>query len=87
MLSLLVAYFGKGRIPNSIRYSLMTIGLTLLAYRLYKIYKANKAYNEAMAIQHVIDQKNVQTARVVEKYPHLQRPPPQRPQPQQPAAS
>ena len=61
VISLLLAYFGKDKIPDSVRYVLMAFGLSLLFFRLNKIrksrLKAQKAYQEAMVIKTVMDQK------------------------------
>jgi len=42
MISLLVAIFGKNRIPNSVRYGLLLIGIIGLIYRLRKLYVTHK---------------------------------------------
>ena len=61
VISLLLAYFGKGKIPDSVRYVLFAIGISLFLYRINKIrksrLKAQQAYQEAMVIKAVMDKK------------------------------
>lgn len=57
MISLLIAIFGKDRIPNGLRYALLTFGISMLAYRLYRFKKAQQEILEAQAIQQVIEQR------------------------------
>lgn len=57
MLSLLVAIFGKGRIPNSARLALFTVGIGILLYRLNRLRIAHKSYQEAMVISQEIQSR------------------------------
>jgi hypothetical protein len=57
MISLLIAIFGKDRIPNSLRYALLTFGISMLAYKLYLFRKVQREIKEAQAIQQVIEQR------------------------------
>ena len=62
MISLLIAIFGKDRIPNGIRYVFLIIGLSALVYRLYKLKRAHQQLKEAEAIQRVMQQKMAEEA-------------------------
>ena len=62
MISLLIAIFGKDRIPNGIRYVFLIIGLSALVYRLYKLKRAHQQLKEAEAIQMVMQQKMAEEA-------------------------
>lgn len=57
MVSLLIAIFGKGRIPPGIRYSFLVFGLSMLIYRLHRFRKAQQELAKAEIIQQVIEQK------------------------------
>jgi hypothetical protein len=60
VISLLLAYFGKGKIPDSVRYLLMLMGLSLLVYRLKKIHRGQKAYEEASMLKYAIEKRKAQ---------------------------
>ena len=57
MISLLVAIFGKDRIPDGLRYALLAFGISMLSYRLYRLRKAHQELAKAQIIQQVIQQK------------------------------
>lgn len=48
MITLLTAVFGKDIIPENVRAVMLAVGVSVLSYRLMKIYKQHKAYKVAM---------------------------------------
>ena len=42
MISLLIAIFGKDRIPDGLRVGILLFGLTILSIRIYKVVKKSK---------------------------------------------
>ena len=57
MLSLLLAYFGKGKIPDGVRLALFIFGLSIFLYRLYRLRQANQNLQEAGLIQEEIERR------------------------------
>ncbi len=57
MISLLIAIFGKDRIPPGIRYVFLAFGLSMLIYRLHRFRKAQQELAKAELIHQVIEQK------------------------------
>tara|TARA_B100000575_G_C22806920_1_gene475678 strand:- start:46 stop:342 length:297 start_codon:yes stop_codon:yes gene_type:complete len=57
MLSLLLAYFGKGKIPDGIRLALFLFGLSIFLYRLHRLRQANQNLREAGLIQEEIERR------------------------------
>ena len=51
MISLLIGYFGKGRINPKVRIALMLLGGTVLTWRLRKVYKQYKLQQAFAALE------------------------------------